>query len=199
MVEAERYDVRDAQGLPRDFYRIGMAQDAFELPTPDPDPSHADSASGGSYLEVLPDTRVTLDDPRKDGLIEVAGGGPLLNYFIAFPRAGTYYLWIRGYSTGTEDETAYFTIDKAWDEAVLIKLCSNVDEWQWASHERTDMFSCGLIGQVQLEVPSAGLHTVSISAREDGLELDKWLLTTNPMFVPRGFGPDAGTMITPKQ
>ncbi len=190
VVEAEDYDLRDPHSSERDFYLEGKGQPAASLPTPDPDPSHADSASGAACLEVLPDTRVP-GNSNEDGLFGTAGDGPLLNYYIAFPEAGTYYLWIRGYSTDTEDETVFFTVDTQWDKAVLVKLCSDVDAWQWASHERMDALSCGLIGQVRLEIPSAGLHTVSVAAREDGLELDKWLLTTDPNFVPRGYGPDA--------
>ncbi len=188
VVEAENYDVRDPRASQRDFYLEGKGQPAGSLPTPDADLSHADS-SGGAYLEVLPDTRVegNLDE---DGVFWTSEEGPLLNYFVAFPVAGTYHLWIRGYSTGTEDETVFFTVDTQWDKAVLVKLCSGVEAWQWASHERMDALSCGLIGQVRLEIPSAGLHTVSVAAREDGLELDKWLLTTDPSFVPRGYGPD---------
>ncbi len=191
VVEAEDYDVRDAQGEPRDFYRIGAGQGTMALPSPDPDPSHVVGASGEGYIEVLPDTRVTSDDSSdEDGLFGTAGDGPLVLYYVAFPRAGTYYLWIRGFSTGTEDETVFFAIDQEWDSGVLVKLCSGVEAWQWGSHERKDASSCAMIGQVSLEVPSAGLHTVAVSAREDGLELDKWLLTTDADFVPRGLGPN---------
>jgi len=159
VVEAENYDVLDDQGKARDYFRLGAGQTDDDLPNADPDPSHEDTASGGSYLEVLPDRRVTPDDTDSGGLFNEPGKGPLVHYYVALPVAGTYYLWIRGFSTGSEDETAFFTIDTDWDSAKLVSLCSDVDEWQWASHEREGRPSCGMIGEVRFEISSAGVHT----------------------------------------
>ncbi len=187
VVEAESYDVIDPNMTARSFYPTAKG---IGGPSPDPDGSHAGTASGAKYLEVLPDTRVTGTDPFDDAVFEEAGTGPIVSYFISFPVPGTYYLWVRGFSTGTEDETVHVGLDRDWLTSVIAKLCSDGQGWQWASHERVDKFSCGNIGELRLEVPSAGLHTVSFAAREDGFELDKWLLTTDATFVPRDKGPE---------
>ncbi len=38
-------------------------------------------------------------------------------------------------------------------------------------------------------IPSAGVHTVSVWMREDGMRLDRVILTTDPAFVPTAAGP----------
>jgi hypothetical protein len=40
-----------------------------------------------------------------------------------------------------------------------------------------------------INVPTTGLHRVSVWMREDGLILDKLLLTNNAAYVPTGTGP----------
>ena len=40
-----------------------------------------------------------------------------------------------------------------------------------------------------INVTSAGLHTINVWMREDGLVLDKLVLTTNASFTPTATGP----------
>lgn len=43
--------------------------------------------------------------------------------------------------------------------------------------------------QLWLDVPTAGEHTVQLSMREDGLELDKWILARASDYRPDDKGP----------
>ncbi len=184
VVEGEHCDAVDNQRLSHEWARL---PDTSSAPAPDPDPVHPD-ASGEGYMEILPDERVVDSDPF-EGLWKVPGEGPLLHYYVNFPRAGDYQVWVRGYSTGTEDETVHLAIDKDWDNAQTAKLCSGSDGWQWASQQRTDAYSCGTIGTLIIHVPTPGKHTLTFAGREDGFELDKWLMTTDQNYIPRGLGP----------
>jgi hypothetical protein len=55
--------------------------------------------------------------------------------------------------------------------------------WQWANR--------ALPGgdAARLRVPSPGLYTVTLQMREDGLRIDRRLLTTATTTLPAGFGP----------
>jgi hypothetical protein len=44
-------------------------------------------------------------------------------------------------------------------------------------------------GQYTFDVAAAGPHIVALARREDGSFFDKFIITTNPTFVPSGFGP----------
>ena len=57
------------------------------------------------------------------------------------------------------------------------------DPWSWAT-ERTTTGS-----PTQLSLQSSGLYTLSLWMREDGLRLDRLLLTTDTNYLPTGFGP----------
>ena len=83
---------------------------------PDPDGPHLAGASGGAYLEVLPDTRATHDDPLVAGenYVEEAGRVAVLSYRVHFATPGRYYFWARAFSTGTEDNGLHVGLDGTW-------------------------------------------------------------------------------------
>ena len=65
VVEAEEFDAADRQ-----VHRQWLLTTAGKTPEvkPNLDPNHAAGASGGAYLEILPDTRVTHADSLVDGV-----------------------------------------------------------------------------------------------------------------------------------
>jgi RHS repeat-associated protein len=63
--------------------------------------------------------------------------------------------------------------------------------WSWAN-QRTDT------GQpATLAITTSGVFTVTVWMREDGLRLDRLLLTTNPSFTPTSFGPAESSQYSP--
>lgn len=190
--EAEHFVTNDDQGTPRAWYltAAGMVPGV----TPDPDEPHHDSASGGVYLEGLPDTRVTHDDPLRNGesFFNNGGEGPMLTYRVVFTTPGRYYVHARAYSTGTEDNGVHVGIDGAWpDSGRRIQWCSGKNRWTWSSAQRDSGGSaCGTEHTIWIEVPTAGEHEIHFSMREDGFELDKLILTTDDSYDPDGAGPD---------
>ncbi len=100
VVEAENFHSQD-KTTTRKWYLTSST----ETPNvkPDPDPSHASSASGKAYLEILPDTRVTHSDPLGAGVSFSNTGGEtcIVNYKVNFSSAGKYYVWVCAYSAGS--------------------------------------------------------------------------------------------------
>ena len=64
---------------------------------PDGDPSHVAGASGGAYLEVLPDTRRTHGDKliRNENFSPQPGKMAILHYKVHIQNPGRYYVWVR--------------------------------------------------------------------------------------------------------
>ena len=147
-----------------------------------------------AYLEMLPDTRVTDEDPIAEGesIYNMRGTGPTLDYRVYFNNPGTYYVWVRAYSTGGEDNGIHVGIDGDYpDSGYRIQFCAGKNQWTWSSALRDSGGEvCGVPLAAQIEVPSAGEHTISFSAREDGFEFDKFVLSSDESFEPSDAGPD---------
>ncbi|GEA09875.1 hypothetical protein KUL49_02500 [Alteromonas sp. KUL49] len=155
----------------------------------DADPPHLEDASGGAYIELLPDTRQTHDHAlvRGENFTNEAGAMAVLHYPVFFEKPGTYYVWARAYSTGSEDNGLHVGINGRWPASgQRLQLCKGKKQWTWSSAQRVKDNHCGVPNTIILEVPSAGVHTVMVSMREDGFELDKLLLTQDINYVPQG-------------
>jgi hypothetical protein len=159
--------------------------------TPDTDGTHVAGASGGAYLEALPDTRWTHDEKLIPGenFSNEPGRIAVLSYKVHFATPGRYHFWARVYSTGTEDNGLHVGLNGTWPENGRRWQTTKKNAWQWDSRQRTEQVHVGVSGQLFLDVPAAGEHIVQISMREDGIEIDKWLMTTDGNYTPSGHGP----------
>ncbi len=149
-------------------------------PTPDPDDKHFSTASNNAYIEILPDTRVTHDDPLIGGenFTNTPGQAAIIDYKVNFSTPGKYFVWVRAYSTGPEDNGVHVGIDGTWPASgQRMQWCGNKNEWAWDSKQRTQAVHCGVPELIYLDVPNAGEHIISFSMREDGFEMDKFVLS----------------------
>ena len=179
VVEAESFQ-RQSRDEVRRWYRIGEESPEIQ---PDSDPSHAQSASGGVYIEVLPDTRSTHDHKliKGENFINEPGKMAVIEYDVEFSTPGRYYVWVSAYSTGPEDNGIHVGLDGKWPESgQRMQWCKGKNAWTWGSAQRTEAVHCGEPGKIWIDVPSAGVHTVMFSMREDGFEMDRWSLTRKP-------------------
>ncbi|MEP3478967.1 MAG: DUF5060 domain-containing protein [Fuerstiella sp.] len=180
VVEAEDFDAVDRQDH-RKWHLTTADQTAAVQP--DPDPNHSAGASAGAYLEILPDTRVTHNDPLVNGVsfCNTPGQCSVLYYPVEFQKAGRYYVWVRMCCTGSEDNGLHVGIDGQWpNSGARLQFTGKHGQWQWDSRQRTDKVHTGVLGKIWLDVDEPGLHTIMFSMREDGFEFDKFLLTQNP-------------------
>ncbi|WP_298314197.1 DUF5060 domain-containing protein [uncultured Aquimarina sp.] len=187
-VEAEHFEGQSKTDKRKWYFQDGTVA----TPTPDPDPSHHASASGDGYLEILPDTRVTHDDPLVNGesFSNTPGVVGILDYKVKFTTPGRYFVWVRLYSTGSEDNGIHVGIDGTWPASgQRMQWCAGKNEWTWESKQRTNANHCGEAQLIYIDVPSAGVHTISFSMREDGVEMDKFVLSQT-YTKPNGVGPD---------
>jgi hypothetical protein len=123
--------------------------------------------TGPGYVSILPDV-----DRRYAADNETAA--PQLVYMINFSTAGTYTLWLRGYAPNAASDSVYVSIDDQ-PSANLTGFAPR--QWEW------------LAGEAKIEVGQPGLVALYIRQREDGLRLDRILLTTDNTYVPFGHGP----------
>lgn len=170
-VEAENFTQKNS------LWRVFSASDQPNV-SPDPDNSHHNSASGQAYLELLPDTRVTHDDPLRSGdnFWPSAGEGPSISYHVNFPESGRYTVWAKAYSTGTEDNGIHVGINDNYPgSGERMQWCQGKNNWTWSSAQRVNDNHCGTPRTIYLDVPFAGANTITFTAREDGFELDQFM------------------------
>lgn len=171
----------------------------FDSTTPahsyaDADVTHVAGASGGAYLEILPDTRTNHDEK----LIHDVNFQPepgkmcILTYPVYVTQTGRYYIWGRAFSTGPEDNGLHVGLDGKWPESgQRLQFCQGKHQWTWSSQQRRPENHCGTPFTLWIDIEEPGQHTLMISMREDGFELDKLVLSMDEGFTPEGMGPDA--------
>lgn len=155
----------------------------------DRDRNHAATASGKTYLEILPDTRTTHSDTLLSGtnFSNTPGKLGILSYNIYFNTPGEYIVWVRAFSTGGEDNGLHVGIDSTWPESgQRIQLCTGKYRWTWSSAQRVPDNHCGSPRTIHINVPEAGMHTIHFSMREDGFEFDKFIMALDQSFQPKG-------------
>lgn len=133
-------------------------------------------SSGAAALTALPNSGTNYST-------SYAGVSPEAQYRVKFSAAGTYYVWVRGYSTGPADDSIHLGLNGSpvASGATLSQYPRNA--WAWSNQKMDNT------GRVILAVPSAGTHTVNVWMREDGFTMDKLVLTTSASFTPQGVGP----------
>ena len=149
---------------------------------------HHNDAGAGAYIEVFPDTRRTHDDPLIPGenFSNQAGELAVIYYKVYFHHPGRYYLWVRAFSTGTEDNGVHAGLDGQWPASgQRLQWCEGKNQWTWASKQRTQANHCGEPFKIFLDIDRPGLHELQFSMREDGFRMDQMLLSTDPHFDPK--------------
>ena len=103
---------------------------------------------------------------------------PRLDYEEDFVKTGTYYIWVLAYGPDGNGDSCHAGLD-----GEAIDTCDRMSGWQqeydWSNSTMDSAPST-------FEVTSIGLHTVNIWMCEDGLIVDKIVLTTNPNFSLSG-------------
>ncbi|MEM9849837.1 MAG: hypothetical protein AAF847_18245, partial [Bacteroidota bacterium] len=112
-VEAEDYHSQ-THSETRRWYRVDAESEPFD--GLDHDEDHSATASGNAYLEILPDTRTTHADVLIPGQNFSGTPGKLgiLNYQVKVNTPGRYYIWVRAFSTGTEDNGIHVGLNGEW-------------------------------------------------------------------------------------
>jgi hypothetical protein len=188
-VEAEYFYKQDKTEL-RQWYRT-TRHEAANI-TPDKDDNHGSDAGNYTYLEILPDTRTTHDDEliRGENFSNEPGKLGVLHYQVKINDPGRYYVWVRAFSTGSEDNGIHVGLNGEWPEnGQRMQWCDGKNEWTWASKQRTKEAHCGVPHQIFLDIENSGMQDIQFSMREDGFEFDKFILTKDKNYSPDDKGP----------
>ncbi len=174
----------------RRAWHITSSQGAPGL-KPDADPAHLAGASGGAYLEILPDTRMSSKDKliKGENFTDEPGKMAVLHYKVNINTPGRYYVWVRAFSTGAEDNGVHVGLNGQWPESGQRWQTVQKNKWAWDCKQRTEQVHTGVPMQLFLDIEGAGEHEVMFSLREDGFEMDKFVLARNKEFKPEGNGP----------
>ena len=109
-----------------------------------------------------------------------------LDYTVNFIKAGTHYIWIRGYSKDGNDNVFHIGLNMQEDRSSSrIGNFQGTGEWEWLNGSATVNVEVRTF-----EVQALGVQTVSLWYGRDGAIADKIVLTTNPNYVPTGLGPE---------
>ena len=188
-VEAEHF-YKQSKTKVRQWYRTSKN----ELPNVgrDEDGQHSIGASNKLYIEILPDTRVTHSDTliRDENFTNEAGKMGVVHYKVKINAPGRYYVWVRAFSSGSEDNGLHVGLNNTWPEhGKRMQWCDGKNQWTWESKQRTKEVHCGIAKEIYLDIEEAGIHDIQFSMREDGFEFDKFILTTDSNFIPENAGP----------
>lgn len=190
-VEAEHFFKQSKTDV-RQWYR--HSKNESPVVGRDDDGQHCKGASNNSYLEILPDTRVTHGDVLTGGVnfTNTPGEMCIVHYKVNFQTTGRYYVWVRAHSTGSEDNGLHVGIDGEWPATgARLQWCEGKQSWRWESKQRTDAVHCGEPYLIYLDIEEPGEHEIHFSMREDGFEFDKFIMTTDKNYVANdGVGPE---------
>ena len=122
-----------------------------------------------------------LSGPNLGVIAHTAAASPMLGYTVDFDSAGKRYVWIRGLGDSNASFEGKNDSLHAGLNGTLSQSADKIDHfpahWSWTSHTRD-----GVIASI--DIPSAGVHTVNVWMREDGLQIDQLYLTTQPGDIP---------------
>jgi YD repeat-containing protein len=129
-----------------------------------------------AYLQALPD----LDELYQTSEITAS---PTAAYLVSFATPQTYTVWLRGYPANAAGDSAYLGLGGQ----VVTVTGFAPGQWTWANQPAAFV------------VTTTGVYTVNLWMREDGLRIDRLLLTTDTNYVPTGFGPVETAQLTGQQ
>jgi hypothetical protein len=132
------------------------------------------AASGGQFISVPTSSMAAKND--------TPGTAGVASYNIQLPSTGTYKMWGRIRAPTMDNDSFWVRFDGGtwlqWNN-----ITPGAD-WHWEPVHDT-----GAMDAIMLYDLKAGQHTLNISYRESGADLDQMLLTTDTALVPKGTGP----------
>jgi pectinesterase len=135
--------------------------------------------SGSGAMQLLPDNGTVYNTTYFERCSR-------LDYAVDFIKTGTHYIWIRAYAPSTSSNTFHMGINFIEEKnASRIGDFKGTEQWEWINAHPNDSTWIR-----SFEVEAIGTQGVSLWFAEDGVIADKIVLTTDPNYVPTGYGPD---------
>lgn len=143
------------------------------------------TAAGASWTSVTPPdtsgTALTVTPNVNLNAFDMTIG-PRRDYAVRFTAPGTYYVWVRMIGATTADDSVHAGLGGT--AATLpngLAPGTPSPTWVWANVANG--------GRLTVNVAAAGTAVLNLWMREDGVQVDRLLLTTAAAFTPAGIGP----------
>jgi hypothetical protein len=133
--------------------------------------------SGSGAMKAEPDD----EDGTSVSAANAPTGSPRLDFDVNFVSTGTHYVWILGHGDSFNDDSVHVGLNGS--------IPSTGQDYGGFTATGFGWDNSGASTPVTINVPSAGNHTFNVWMREDGVVVDKVIITTDPGFVPTGTGP----------
>jgi len=98
------------------------------------------------YAAIIPDTRLTHNDKliRGENFTNKAGQVAIASYEVDFAMPGRYYVWVRTFSRGNEDNSVHVGLNGDWPQSgQRMQFCPGKHQWYWDNRQRTIDDHCG--------------------------------------------------------
>ena len=126
---------------------------------------------GEGAVVVLPDRGIRVRN-------RYTRESPSLEYKIMFTRPGTYYVWLRAWAKDDNSNSVHLGLD---GDDISTLRDFDIDrhrQWTWSR----DLISQR--GYARFDVRSPGIHTLNLWMREDGVYIDRIIVTQNRYLIP---------------
>lgn len=135
--------------------------------------------SGNGAMQLLPDNGAFYNSSYFERCSR-------LDYAVDFVKTGTHFIWIRAYAPSTSSNSFHMGINFIEEKnASRIGDFKGSEQWEWIHAHQNDTTLVR-----SFEVEAIGIQGVSLWFAEDGVIADKIVITTDPDYVPTGYGPD---------
>ena len=126
--------------------------------------------SGNGAMEVGPN----------DGSVSAQTGGAEMTFDVEFNTLGVYYVWARVLAPAAQDNSLHMG-DNGNSTAIKMHTLT-FGEWVWTNLDTKN-------NVLDVDITTAGVQPINVWMREDGLLIDKIVLTQDAGFVPTDLGP----------
>ncbi len=167
IVEAAGRVVIEAEDIDRQTVGSSTAANARWLPT-----RALSGFSGLAALQAAPNSGVNTG-----GAIT----GPRLDYHLQIDRPGTYYVWVRLAGATGNDDSLHLGLNGQLATAGGVAP-GLLGTWQWSNRVAG-------ASVISVTIPAAGRHVLNLWMREDGVAVDRLILTTDSAYLPANSGP----------
>jgi len=140
---------------------------------------------GKGYMRTDPEAGVNIGSTAA-----TIPGASSMDYAINFAAAGTYYVWARGATPVNDgsDNSVHIDVDNVSQGATAQAIGNGINNWGgdaantsrfgWVNH------AGAVATRASINIATPGRHLITLAMREDGLNFDRFLLTTDVNFSP---------------
>ncbi|MDJ0906416.1 MAG: sulfatase-like hydrolase/transferase, partial [Woeseiaceae bacterium] len=130
--------------------------------------------SAGEALRAQPNSGANIND-------DYVSTSPHLEYRINVSAPGRHYVWVRAKASNGSNDSLHVGLNGAASPNGF-RVSNFESNWSWSS----TLMGSG--ERAYVDIGSAGEHAFDVWMREDGIIIDKILLTTSAQFEPQGQG-----------